>query len=129
MLRELQSNKKNPINLDYLSKFYVVSKRIQNDPRFKMVDERDREELFQDFVERIGDQEKEAKRELSLKNIEQFRKDLKGDKSINLDTPWSYIEDRYYYNKDASGKKSKDGDEPAFIASKSFDQKRMDLLQ
>jgi hypothetical protein len=28
MLRELQQNRKNPINLDYLSKFYVVSKRI-----------------------------------------------------------------------------------------------------
>jgi len=49
MLREVHLTKREKIN--FLSKFYVISKKLQGDIRFKMVDDREREELFQDCGE------------------------------------------------------------------------------
>lgn len=36
---------------------------MQNDPRFKNVDEKDREEIFQDYIDEIMNKEREEKRE------------------------------------------------------------------
>lgn len=44
MLKELQQSKREKIN--YLSKFYVISKRLQNDMRYKMENEMYRDDLF-----------------------------------------------------------------------------------
>ena len=44
MLKEWQL--RNRDNITYLSKFYEVSKRLRGDIRFKMVEDRERDELF-----------------------------------------------------------------------------------
>jgi len=41
------------------SKFYNASKVLATDPRFKNVDEKDREEIFQDFIDQLWQQQKE----------------------------------------------------------------------
>ena len=49
--------------LSYLSRYYEVSRRIQREPRFRVIDERDREEVFQDFIERLGERDRDNKRQ------------------------------------------------------------------
>ena len=70
-----------------------MSKRLQREHRFRAIDERDREEVFQDFIERLGDQERENKRLQSLNRIEQLKEEFKHDESINLETRWKTLED------------------------------------
>lgn len=64
-----------------------------------MVDEREREELFQDYIERLGEEEREHQRKVSVDNIEKFKKAFKADPIVNMDTCWSYIEQEYYLKK------------------------------
>jgi hypothetical protein len=40
-----------------------VARSLQNDPRFKNVDEKDREEIFQDYLDELMNKEREEKRE------------------------------------------------------------------
>lgn len=49
--------------LNSLSKFYIAAKGFQSDPRFKNVDEKDREEIFQDYIDEIMTKERDEKRE------------------------------------------------------------------
>lgn len=57
MLKEIHLTKRERIT--YLSKYYAISKKLQGDIRFKMVDDREREELFQDYIEKLGEEERE----------------------------------------------------------------------
>lgn len=97
MLREVHLTKREKIT--YLSKFYVISKKLQGDIRFKMVDDREREELFQDYIERLGDSEREQQRMASIDNIERFKKAMRADPNVNIETSWSYIEQEFYLKK------------------------------
>ena len=74
--------------LNFLSKYYLVSKKVQSDPRFKAMEDRDREETFQEFIEKLGEQEREEKREQSIQRIEKLREDFKQDSRIGVETKW-----------------------------------------
>ena len=59
-----EQNLKDPqYHLNYMSKYYLVSKRLLNDSRFKAIDERDREEVFQDYIDKLGEHERDQKRQ------------------------------------------------------------------
>lgn len=58
-MRMLEDHKS--LNSD--SKFYKTAHMFINDPRYKALDERDRENCFQDYLDKLYDQEKEAKRQ------------------------------------------------------------------
>ena len=46
------------------SKYYKVYPIFVNDPRWKALDERERENLFQNYLDELYDKEKEEKRAL-----------------------------------------------------------------
>ena len=45
------------------AKFHKTAHLFANDPRYKALEERDRENCFQDYLDKLYDQEKEAKRQ------------------------------------------------------------------
>ena len=45
------------------AKFYKTAQLFMNDGRFKALDDRDRENHFQDYLDKLYDQEKELKRQ------------------------------------------------------------------
>jgi len=49
-------------NLNGMSKFYQVARFMSVDSRFKNIEERDREELFQDFIDELLNKEREDKK-------------------------------------------------------------------
>ena len=61
---------------------------MQTDPRFKSCDDKDRDELFQDFIDRMGEEDRTFKRQQSEKKVELLIDELK---SLNIpsDTRWS----------------------------------------
>ena len=61
---------------------------MQSDPRFKSCDDKDRDELFQDFIDRMGEEDRTFKRQQSEKKVELLIDELK---SLNIpsDTRWS----------------------------------------
>jgi hypothetical protein len=67
MLEEMYHAKK----LDILSKYYIVSKShtMQGDFRYKACDEKDREELFQDFLDQVLENEREVRKETSVAHV------------------------------------------------------------
>ena len=87
-----EQNLKDPqYHLSYMSKYYLVSKRLLNDSRFKAIDERDREEVFQDYIDKLGEHERDTKRQLYNRRIDMLKAAFQADKSINMDTRWSDI--------------------------------------
>ena len=42
-------------NIGYLSKYSEVSKLLRGDARWRAIDEKDREDLFQDFIDDLGE--------------------------------------------------------------------------
>ena len=67
MLQEMYNAKK----LDILSKYYKFSKSaaVQGDYRYKACDDKDREELFQDFLDEIEANERDMRKEMTNSNI------------------------------------------------------------
>jgi len=49
--------------LNYLSKYFQFAKKVAADLRFKSCDDKDREELFQDFIDRIGEEDRNFRRQ------------------------------------------------------------------
>ena len=49
-------------NLSGLSKFYQVARFMSVDSRFKNIEEKDREEIFQEFIDKLLEREREDKR-------------------------------------------------------------------
>jgi FF domain. len=45
------------------SKFYKVAHHFVNDPRWKALEDRDRENIFQDYLDDLFQKEKEEKRQ------------------------------------------------------------------
>jgi len=88
MLEELYNSKK----LDTLSKYYIVSKSMpfQSDYRFKGCEDKDREELFQDFLDNIVENEREMRKESSAQHISKLKK-LSED-SVMVTTKWAELE-------------------------------------
>jgi len=78
-------------SLNYLSKYYEVSKRLQREPRFRSIEERDREEVFQEFIERLGEKERENRRLQSLQRVEQLKEEFRNVEKVNLETRWKDI--------------------------------------
>lgn len=48
--------------MNYLSKYYIFAKKVIADARFKACEEKDRDELFQDFIDRMGEEDRIFKR-------------------------------------------------------------------
>ena len=86
-----------------------------------MVDDRDRDDLFQEYIEKLGEQVNEEKRVQSNLQIEKFKKLMSADSNINQETKWSYIENEYYLKK----KPTEDLNKKDNVM---FDQTHMDLL-
>ena len=78
--------------LNYLSRYYDVSRRLQRDPRFRAIDERDREDVYQEFIEKLGEQERENKLAQSKQRIEQLREEFRSENTITLETRWKDID-------------------------------------
>lgn len=57
--------------LDILSKYYKFSKSsaVQGDYRYKACEEKDREELFQEFLDEIEANERDMRKEVSATNV------------------------------------------------------------
>ena len=49
--------------MNSLSKYYQVSRQMHMDPRFKNIEDKDREDIFQDFLDDLEKQEKEDRRD------------------------------------------------------------------
>lgn len=45
--------------LHSLSKYYQAAKVLASDPRFKNTDEKDREDIFQDYLDELFNKERE----------------------------------------------------------------------
>lgn len=53
----------NRFQLSFLSKYFQIQKKVCYDIRWKGCDEKDREELFQDFIDRLGEEDKLIKKQ------------------------------------------------------------------
>ena len=56
--------------LDSNSKYYKISHMFILDPRFKILEERDKENVFQDYMDDLYSKEKEEQRVQRKNNIE-----------------------------------------------------------
>ena len=65
---------------------------MQRDPRFRAIDERDREDVYQEFIEKLGEQERENKLLQSKQRIEQLREEFRSENTITLETRWKDID-------------------------------------
>jgi len=73
--------------LNYLSKYYIFAKKVITDPRFKSCEDKDRDELFQDFIDRMGEEDRTFKRQQSEKKIELLIDELK-NADLPIHTRW-----------------------------------------
>ena len=73
--------------MNYLSKYYIFAKKVITDPRFKACEEKDRDELFQDFIDRMGEEDRTFKRQQSEKKVELLIDELKSI-SLPIQTTW-----------------------------------------
>jgi len=77
----------NRSQLNYLSKYYIFAKKVITDPRFKACEEKDRDELFQDFIDQMGEEDRIFKRQQSEKKVELLIDELKSI-SLPVETTW-----------------------------------------
>lgn len=73
--------------LNSLSKYYQVARVLQSDPRFKNTEEKDREEIFQDFLDELFNKEREVNREQSEKTVEKLKEHFH-KLNIDADSKW-----------------------------------------
>ena len=57
------------------------------------VDERDREDLFQDFIDELFEEEREAEAQRSKQVVESIKQRLEDHEDIGLDTRWRQVND------------------------------------
>lgn len=76
-----------------MSKQYQVFRSLQLDPRFKNTEDKDREELFQDYLDELFQREREEKLAYSEKVVEQL-KALFEEKGVELGSRWNEVADR-----------------------------------
>ena len=50
-------------HLHSLSKYYQVARQLQTDSRYKNIEEKDREEIFQDYLDELMNKEREERRD------------------------------------------------------------------
>ncbi len=79
------------------SKYYDVIRDLMLDPRCKQLDERDREEIFQDYLDELERREKEETRNIFKKRIDNL-KYLFEDKKISLLTSWEQAQKMFADN-------------------------------
>ena len=78
-------------HLHALSKYYQVAKTLQSESRYKGVDEKDREEIFQEYLDELMNKEREEKREQYDKKVEQLKQYF-SEKGVSLNSKWHDIE-------------------------------------
>jgi len=68
---------------------------FEGDNRFEAIPERDREELYEEFLIEKEKQEKESVRQLRRDNMKRFRQKLESDISININSQWRKIKEQF----------------------------------
>jgi len=85
--------------LDSDSKYYKVFHLFVNDYRWKALEDREREQIFQDYLDDLYEKEKED----SNKKIKQYREDLRKilsqDPEITSLSKWHEVSEKYKENK------------------------------
>jgi len=102
LFRALLDENKDALGLNGLSKYYKVCDRLakRDYKRFSAVDERDRKEFFQDYVEDLFDKEMEKRQEMQRGQIERVTEllaenlDSEEQGWINSETRWQEANDR-----------------------------------
>lgn len=70
------------------SKYYKTSHFFQGDPRWRILEEKEREDLFQDYLDELEHREKEKKRQERLALMNTFKKLLTDRDDIDHTTHW-----------------------------------------
>ena len=83
------------LGLSSRSKYYLICKKLakRDFKRFMAVDERDREDLFQDFIDELFEEEREAETQRSKQVVESIKDRLEEREDIGLDTRWREVND------------------------------------
>ena len=71
------------------SKYYKTSHFFQGDPRWRILEEKERVELFQDFLDELERRDREKVRQLRKNQMEMLKKTLKDNQDIDFTTKWS----------------------------------------
>jgi len=80
----------NRYQLNYLSKYFLFAKKAAADLRFKSCDEKDREELFQDFIDRLGEEDRNFRKQQSEQKVEILVEEMRLN-ALPSDTKWQSI--------------------------------------
>lgn len=73
------------------SKYYRTAHFFQGDPRWRILDEKERVELFQDYLDELEKREKEKKKQQRKLQMEQLAKLLGEKEGINYTTRWTIV--------------------------------------
>jgi pre-mRNA-processing factor 40 len=71
------------------SKYYKTSHFFQGDPRWRILEEKEREELFQDFLDELERRDREKIRQQRKQQMQMLRKVLEDNVEIDHTTKWS----------------------------------------
>ncbi len=85
--------------LDADSKFYKVFHLFVNDYRWKALEEREREQIFQDYLDDLFEKEKEETNQKIKDYREELRKILAKDPEITSLSKWHEVSEKYKDNK------------------------------
>jgi len=70
------------------SKFHKTAHFFQGDPRWRILEEKEREELFQDFLDELERRDKEKQRHLRKQQMQSLKKVLEDKEEIDHTTKW-----------------------------------------
>lgn len=74
------------------SKYYKTSHYFQGDPRWRILEEREREELYQDFLDELERKDKEKQKQLRNHQMQILRKMLEDNHEIDHRTKWQQVQ-------------------------------------
>ena len=74
------------------SKYYKTAHFFHGDPRWRILEEREREELFQDFLDDLERKEKDKAKQLRKSQMAGLRKALEDNHDIDHRTKWSQMQ-------------------------------------
>lgn len=71
------------------SKYYKTSHFFQGDPRWRILEEKEREELYQDFLDELERRDREKIRQQRKQQMQMLKKVLEDSQEIDFTTKWS----------------------------------------
>jgi len=74
------------------SKYYKTAHFFQGDPRWRILEEKEREELFQDFLDELERRDREKQRQLRKQQMQSLRKLLDDREDIDHTMKWGIIQ-------------------------------------